>query len=102
MSSLARGIHLCPPFSAFGTASPGSTAKLGTVSDSSKTMTALSRLAIIIAILSTLALIGTLVFYFQEIAIPPVLMLFARIGLPIAFILAAIVVFGNIAKRRKS
>ncbi|MNW29925.1 hypothetical protein D3C74_67960 [compost metagenome] len=80
----------------------GSGAKLGSVSDSSKTMTALSRLAIIIAILSALALVGTLVFYFQEIAIPPLLMLFARLGLPTAFILAAIVVFGNVARRRKS
>lgn len=80
----------------------GSGAKLGIVSDSSKTMTALSRLAIIIAILSALALVGTLVFYFQEIAIPPLLMLFARLGLPTAFILAAIVVFGNVARRRKS
>lgn len=80
----------------------GSGAKLGSVSDSSKTMTALSRLAIIIAILSALALVGTLVFYFQEMAIPPLLMLFARLGLPTAFILAAIVVFGNVARRRKS
>ncbi|MCS3492244.1 polyferredoxin [Arthrobacter sp. JUb119] len=72
------------------------------MSDSSKTMTALSRLAIIIAILSALALVGTLVFYFQEMAIPTLLMLFARLGLPTAFILAAIVVFGNVARRRKS
>ncbi len=80
----------------------GSEAKLGSVSDSSKTMTVLSRMAIIIAVLSALALVGTLVFYFQDLAIPPLLMLFARLGLPAAFILAAIVVFGNVAKRRKN
>ncbi|MGH3653501.1 hypothetical protein [Glutamicibacter sp.] len=72
------------------------------MSDSSKTMTVLSRMAIIIAVLSALALVGTLVFYFQDLAIPPLLMLFARLGLPAAFILAAIVVFGNVAKRRKN
>ncbi|WP_443440270.1 hypothetical protein, partial [Glutamicibacter arilaitensis] len=79
-----------------------STAKLGSVSASSKTMSFLSRLAIAIAVLSALALIGILVFYFQGIAIPPLLMLCARFGLPTAFILAAVVIFGNVARRRSN
>jgi len=80
----------------------GNDAKLELVSTTSKTMTVLSRLAIIIAVLSALALVGTLVLYFQNIAIPAVLMAFCVWGLPLAFALAIVVVIGNIAKRRNN
>ncbi|UUX59571.1 hypothetical protein [Glutamicibacter halophytocola] len=72
------------------------------MSTTSKTMTVISRLAIIIAVISALALIATLVLYFQNITIPPVVMAFAVWGLPVAFILAAAVVISNIAKRRNT
>lgn len=65
-------------------------------------MTVISRLAIIIAVVSALALIATLVFYFQQIAIPPLVMAFAVWGLPVAFVLAAVVVISNISKRRNT
>jgi len=77
-------------------------AKLEVVSTTSKTMTILSRLAIIIAVVSALALIATLVLYFQHITVPPLVMAFSVWGLPVAFILAAVVVFSNIAKRRNT
>lgn len=77
-------------------------AKLEAVSTASKTMTVISRLAIVIAVVSALALIATLVLYFQQIAIPPLVMAFAVWGLPIAFVLAAVVVISNIAKRRNT
>lgn len=63
-------------------------------------MTAITRLAIAIAVLSVIALITTLILYFQGIAIPALVMAFAVWGLPAAFILAAVVVIGNIRKRR--
>ncbi|UYQ78121.1 hypothetical protein OF385_02880 [Glutamicibacter sp. JL.03c] len=72
------------------------------MSTASKTMTVISRVAIIIAVVSALALIATLVLYFQQIAIPPLVMAFAVWGLPVAFVLAAIVVISNIAKRRNT
>ncbi|UXN31937.1 hypothetical protein [Glutamicibacter sp. M10] len=72
------------------------------MSTTSKTMTVISRLAIIIALLSALALIGTLVLYFQNIAIPALVMAFAVWGLPLAFILGIVVVIGNIVKRRNT
>lgn len=65
-------------------------------------MTVISRLAILIAVLSALALVGTLVLYFQNIAIPALLMAFNVWGLPLAFALGIIVVIGNIAKRRNN
>ncbi|KSU66778.1 hypothetical protein [Arthrobacter sp. NIO-1057] len=70
------------------------------MSTASKTLTVISRLAIVVAVISALALIGTLVLYFQHIAIPPVIMAFAVWGLPVAFVLAAVVVISNILKRR--
>lgn len=65
-------------------------------------MTVISRLAILIAVFSALALVGTLVLYFQNIAIPALLMAFNVWGLPLSFALGIIVVIGNIAKRRNN
>ncbi|WP_313812048.1 hypothetical protein [Glutamicibacter sp.] len=72
------------------------------MSVSSITLNIVSRIAIVIAVLSALSLVATLVLYFQGISIPPLVMALGVWGLPAAFILAAVVVIGNIIKRRSN
>lgn len=72
------------------------------VSASTVTLSLVSKLAVTLAALSVLALIGTLVLYFQGVAIPGMLMGFGMWGLPAAFILGIMVVIGNIVKRRNN
>ncbi|WP_404289290.1 hypothetical protein [Glutamicibacter arilaitensis] len=72
------------------------------MSASSITLTVISRTAVTLAVLSALSLATVLVLYFQEISIPPIIMAFGVFGLPLAFILAGVVVIGNISKRRNS
>ncbi|MFJ2620918.1 hypothetical protein [Glutamicibacter sp. NPDC087344] len=68
----------------------------------SVTMSVFSRLAIVLAIASALALVAVLVLYFQEITIPPMLMILGVWGLPVAFLLGGVVVIGNIIRRRNN
>ncbi|MGO2052560.1 hypothetical protein ACT3UD_08295 [Glutamicibacter sp. 287] len=70
------------------------------MSASSITLTVISRTAITLAVLSALSLAAVLVLYFKEISIPPIIMAFGVFGLPLAFILAGVVIIGNIRKRR--
>ncbi|GAA1412200.1 hypothetical protein AUR04nite_11140 [Glutamicibacter uratoxydans] len=72
------------------------------MSASSLTLSIVSRVAIVIAVLSALSLVATLVLYFQQIAIPRAVMALGVWGLPVAFLLAAVVVIGNIIKRRNT
>lgn len=76
--------------------------KVGTVSTLSVTLSVVSRLAIGVAVVSTLALAATLVLYFQEISIPPFLMILGVWGLPVAFLLGVAVVLGNVIRRRNN
>ncbi|HAY43939.1 MAG TPA: hypothetical protein DCY59_10540 [Micrococcaceae bacterium] len=72
------------------------------MSSSSITLSVISRTAIALAVLSALSLVAVLVLYFQEISVPPLIMAFGIFGLPIAFILAGVVIVANILKRRNS
>ena len=76
--------------------------RVGTVSTLSVTLSIVSRLAIGVAVVSTLALAATLVLYFQEISIPPFLMILGVWGLPVAFLLGVAVVIGNVIRRRNN
>lgn len=76
--------------------------KVERVSTLSVTLSVVSRLAIGVAAVSTLALAATLVLYFQEISIPPFLMVLGVWGLPAAFLLGIAVVIGNIIRRRSN
>jgi len=72
------------------------------VSASTVTLSIVSRTAIVIAVLSTLSLIATLVLYFQQISIPGIIMAFGIWGLPVACLLGVVVVIWNIVRRRNN
>ncbi|MCW4466493.1 hypothetical protein OK351_13405 [Glutamicibacter sp. MNS18] len=61
----------------------------------------ISRIAITVAAISSVALITMLVMYFQEITIPTLVMAVSLYGLPAAFILGGVVVTYNIRQRRR-
>ena len=96
MSLFAPRIHLGRPC----LARPA--VNLCLVSALSTTVSIFSKLAIAIAVLSVLSLIATLVLYFQEIEIPPLLMACGLWGLPLACLFAVGVVIGSIIRRRNN
>ncbi|WP_346921357.1 hypothetical protein [Glutamicibacter creatinolyticus] len=72
------------------------------VSTPSVAMTWITRFTIALAAVSTLALVAVLVLYFQHIAVPPLVMGVGLYGLPVAFILGAVVIAYSIRQRRRS
>lgn len=64
-------------------------------------MSWLSRFVILLALVSSAALVAVLVMYFQEIQIPTLVMAFGLYGLPVAFILGGLIVVNNIRQRNR-